>query len=228
MSITVSFVCRSRRSMLNFDPQTLVALAIILFIAFPVHEFAHAWTANYFGDDTPRFNGRLTLNPLAHLDIVGSLALILTQRFGWAKPVPINPYALGRRSPAAVMWVSLAGPLSNLIMAILAAIPFRLGLVSTTIIPNTANYWAASILYYIVLINLGLMLFNLIPIPPLDGAKVAEYFFPPSWSRVLNNIGPYAPLVLLAIVFIGPSFGINILGTIMGPPLQALLKLLIG
>lgn len=214
--------------MLNFDPQTLVALAIILLVAFPVHEFAHAWTANYFGDDTPRLHGRLTLNPIAHLDLVGSLALVLTQRFGWAKPVPVNPYALSRRSPAAGMWVSLAGPLSNLLMAILAAIPWRLGLVSFAVLPNTTEYWVARVLFDVVLINLGLMLFNLIPIPPLDGSKVAEFFFPPSWSRALETIGPYAPLVLLAVVFIGPSFGVDILGTIMGPPLRALLSLLLG
>ena len=117
--------------MLNFLPSLpdLITYAIILFTAFPIHEFAHAWTADQFGDDTPRINGRLTLNPLAHLDVVGSLMMIIAG-FGWAKPVPINPYALQKRSPAAPMLVSLAGPMSNLLMAILASAPFRLGLVS--------------------------------------------------------------------------------------------------
>ena len=94
--------------MLGLDPQTLISRILTLIIAFTVHEFAHAWTANSFGDDTPRMNGRLTLNPLAHLDIMGSLLLLLVG-FGWAKPVPINPYVLQRRSPAAVMWVSWQG-----------------------------------------------------------------------------------------------------------------------
>ena len=97
----------------GLDAPTLIARVFVLMTAFSVHEFAHAWTANYFGDDTPGRYGRLTLNPLAHLDVMGSLMLIFVG-FGWAKPVPVNPYALGRRSPAAFMWVSLAGPMSNL------------------------------------------------------------------------------------------------------------------
>ncbi len=108
----------------------LITYVVILLTAFPVHEFAHAWTADYFGDNTPRANGRLTLNPLAHLDPIGTLLMIVVG-FGWAKPVPINPYVLQRRSPAAPMLVSLAGPMSNLLMAIVASAFFRLGLVST-------------------------------------------------------------------------------------------------
>src|SRR5512139_2028222 len=115
--------------MLGIALSSLVSRVIVLITAFSVHEFAHAWTAEQFGDDTPRMNGRLTLNPLAHLDPIGSLMLLLVG-FGWAKPVPINPYVLSRRSPAATMWVSLAGPMSNLLMALIAAIPFQLGLVS--------------------------------------------------------------------------------------------------
>ncbi len=212
--------------MLGLDPQTLISRVIILIIAFTVHEFAHAWTANYFGDDTPRLFGRLTLNPLAHLDIMGSL-LLLIAGFGWAKPVPINPYALQRRSPAAVMWVSLAGPVSNLVMAIIAAIPLRFGLVpivlSNGILPS-----AASFLYAFMTINLALLLFNLIPISPLDGEKVATYFLPPSWSKRLDTIRPYGPMILLLVVFGGQVFGLNIIGAIMGPPLNALSTLLIG
>lgn len=213
--------------MLGLDPQTIISRIIILLIAFTVHEFAHAWTANFFGDDTPRMYGRLTLNPLSHLDVMGSL-LLLIAGFGWAKPVPINPYALSRRSSAAVMWVSLAGPLSNLGMAILAAIPLRFGLVpltvnSTGILPSPASF-----LFDFMTINLALLLFNLIPISPLDGEKIATYFFPPSWSRALDSIRPYGPVILLLIVFGGQLVGLNILGAIMGPPLNALSRLLIG
>src|SRR5512139_3541331 len=113
----------------GLDPATLIARMIVLIFAFTLHEFAHAWTATQFGDDTPRLNGRLTLNPMAHLDPMGSL-LLLVAGFGWAKPVPINPYALQRRSASAVTWVSLAGPLSNFAIAMLATIPFKLGLAS--------------------------------------------------------------------------------------------------
>jgi Zn-dependent protease len=213
--------------MLGLDPQTIISRILILIIAFTVHEFAHAWTANYFGDDTPRLFGRLTLNPLAHLDVIGSL-LLLVAGFGWAKPVPINPYALGRRSPAAVMWVSLAGPVSNLLMAILAAIPLRFNLVPAVYNPNSFFPSLYIFLMDFMSINLALLLFNLIPIAPLDGEKIAAYFFPPSWAHILDVIRPYGPMILLVVVFGGNLFNLNIIGAIMGPPLNALSKLLIG
>ncbi len=136
--------------MFNINLATFVSRAITLIIAFTIHEFSHAWTANYFGDSTPRINGRLTLNPLAHLDPIGSLMLLMVG-FGWAKPVPVNPYTLRQRAPSALMWVSLAGPLSNFLLALIAAIPFQLGFLTTndilmafasesTIIPSTINF----------------------------------------------------------------------------------------
>ena len=181
--------------MLSFLPSLpqLITYAIILLTAFPVHEFAHAWTADPFGDNTPRANGRLTLNPLAHLDPIGSLLMIIAG-FGWAKPVPINPYALQRRSPAAPMLVSLAGPMSNLLMAILASAPFRLGLVSIQDINQSTSSVLPNIPWFLFLfidVNLLLMLFNLIPLFPLDGEKVLDYFLPPSGQRC---IGKYPPL----------------------------------
>ena len=184
------------------DPSLLVARLIVLVTAFTVHEFAHAWTATQFGDDTPRMNGRLTLNPLAHLDLMGSL-LLLVAGFGWAKPVPVNPYALQRRSSAALMWVSLAGPLSNFLMAVLAAIPFRLGLVSFSGFGPSFLPSVAEVLWQFILINLVLMLFNLIPISPLDGDKIADYFLPPSMGRVLDRIRPYGPIILILVAFTG-------------------------
>jgi Zn-dependent protease len=214
--------------MLDLTPSMFISHVFVLLIAFPVHEFAHAWTANYFGDDTPYLNGRLTLNPLAHLDVMGSL-LLLVAGFGWAKPVPVNPYLLSRRSPAAYMLVALAGPLSNLLMAIVAAIPFQLGLVSlyeAQVAMFTASEHIlpspAQLLYVFVYINLLLMLFNLIPLAPLDGEKIASYFFPPSWGRVLDTIRPYGPLILLATAFLG------VLGFIIGPPLDWLMGILVG
>ncbi|MCL4561895.1 MAG: site-2 protease family protein [Chloroflexi bacterium] len=211
----------------NLNLPTLISRVIVLVIAFTVHEFAHAAVATAFGDETPRMNGRLTLNPLPHLDVVGSL-LLLVAGFGWAKPVPINPYALQRRSRAAVMWVSLAGPLSNLLMAILGAIPWRLNLISFA--PSTSKIFPSvgQVVLEFIIINLTLMLFNLIPIAPLDGEKVAEYFFPPSWAQFMDKIRPYGPMILLLIVFLGPTLGFDVLGWVMGPPLQALLGLLLG
>lgn len=218
---------------LSFLPSLpeLITYAIILLTAFPVHEFAHAWTANYFGDDTPRLNGRLTLNPLAHLDPLGSLMMIVAG-FGWAKPVPINPYILQRRSPAATMLVSLAGPMSNFLMAIIAAIPFRLGLVSIANISRTSGSLLptlAGFLFLFVYINLFLMLFNLLPLFPLDGEKVLEYFLPLSGARLLESIRPYGPVIFIVLIFILPRLlGIDLIGRLVQLVLIPLARLLIG
>ncbi len=213
---------------LNFTIDQWIAIAIILFISFPVHELAHAVTADRFGDPTPRSSGRLTINPIAHWDIWGTLLLVFTGGFGWAKPVPINPYALSRHSRAAVMWVSLAGPFSNLALSLLAAIPFRLGLIGIDSIFTGGAISLGIVLIYFIRINLVLMLFNLIPLAPLDGEKVAEYFFPPSWARVMETIRPYSMLILIAILFVLPYLGIDVLGAVLNPALSALTRLLTG
>jgi len=220
--------------MLGLSVNTLVAYAIVLMTAFSVHEFAHAWMANYFGDDTPRMNGRLTLNPLAHLDPIGSLMLIFAG-FGWAKPVPVSLYALERRSPAAPMWVALAGPLSNFLMALLAAIPFRLGLIKVYYLSGGFGYQSSvlpeflvQILYVFLTTNLLLMIFNLLPIYPLDGEKVASYAFPPFMARVLDTLRPYGSMILLLLILMGSFAGVNLLGTILNPPMTAFLRALLG
>lgn len=214
----------------NLDPATIISRIIILVIAFTIHEFAHAWTATMFGDDTPRNNGRLTLNPISHLDPMGSL-LLLVAGFGWAKPVPVNPYALSRRSSAALMWVSLAGPLSNLILAALAAIPFRVGLISVynVFLPNESILpTQEQFLYEFIYINLILFFFNLLPVAPLDGEKILLYFLPPSAARTYESFRPYGPIILMIIVFAAPFLGINILGRILGPPMDFMMSLLVG
>lgn len=216
------------------NPTVFIALvityAIILFTSFPVHEFAHAWTADRFGDDTPRVNGRLTLNPIAHWDPIGTLMMFLVG-FGWAKPVPINPYALTRRSSAAPMLVSLAGPMSNFFMAILAAIPFRLGLVSFQDAHLHVGSYIPPLAWFLVQfisINLLLMLFNLIPLFPLDGEKVLEFLLPPAGVRVLDNIRPYSSFILIGIFVLLPMAGFNLLGNVLYPAMDFLTKVLIG
>jgi Zn-dependent protease len=220
----------------NLTPSMLISYLFVLLTAFAVHEFAHAFVANAFGDRTPELNGRLTLNPLAHLDVMGSL-MLLVAGFGWAKPVPVNIYALERRSRLAPMWVALAGPGSNLLMALLFAIPFKLGLVSvfqaTMAIGTSQSHILPTIpqlMLVFVQTNLLLMLFNLIPISPLDGEKILYYLLPANGQRVMDQIRPYGPIVLLVLMMgsILLPGRINILGTIIGVPMNFLLNLLVG
>jgi len=213
--------------MLNLTPATIISRIITLLIAFTVHEFSHAWTANYFGDDTTRNNGRLTLNPTVHLDLMGTLMLLFVG-FGWAKPVPVNPYTLRRHSPSAMMWVSLAGPGSNLLLAIIAAIPLRLGLIAYSTSSSKLFPTLSGFLVEFIFVNLALALFNLIPLAPLDGDKVAEYLFPPPWVRFLERIRPYSPLILLALLFLLPYLGIDLVGWIITPVIMALGRVLLG
>jgi Zn-dependent protease len=204
----------------------IITYAITLVVAITLHEFAHAKVADLYGDPTPRQNGRVTLNPLSHLDPIGSLMMILAH-FGWGRPVPVNPYLLGRQSPAALMWVSLAGPLSNVFLAVLAAIPLRLGLGSILpaqpFLPSTQEF-----LYTFAFTNLFLALFNLIPLAPLDGDKIADYFMPPPVARVLEGIRPYGPMILIALLFVGPALGFNFIGEFVLPPVNRLMFLLLG
>lgn len=210
--------------MLGLDAPTLIARILTLVIAFTIHELAHAWTAVELGDDTPRRMGRLTLNPLVHLDPIGSLLLIFAG-FGWAKPVLTNPYNFRNGPRLGMAIVAAAGPFSNLIMALIAAIPFRLGLLNTD---NRLLFWLAFFLDQFIFLNLILMLFNLLPIVPLDGSKVLRGFAPREWDSWLNPLEQWGPFILLGLIFLG-SFGrFSLIGTIIVPPANFLYHTLIG
>jgi Zn-dependent protease len=213
--------------MLNTSFPELIARIIVLVVAFSVHEFSHAWTANYFGDDTPRSQGRLTLNPLVHLDPMGSL-LLLVAGFGWARPVMVNPVALRERSPAAPMFVALAGPLSNFFLAFMAAIPVMAGFVQYSAPSGGILPTSFQLLSEFVLINLLLMLFNLIPLSPLDGEKVLTFFMPASGKAFMNRIRPYGPMILMLLIFGAPLLGFDVLQFLIGRPMRALYFLLLG
>jgi Zn-dependent protease len=212
--------------MLGLDPATLISRVFVLFIALTFHEFAHAWTAYRLGDDTARLNGRLTLNPLAHLDMMGSLMLLIAG-FGWAKPVPINPYALLKRSPNGVAWVSLAGPLSNFLLAVLAAIPLRFHWVAVSYgdgsFPTLFSF-LAEFMY----INLALAFFNLLPIAPLDGEKILVTVLPPFLARGLAKVSVYGPIILLAVIMLSRIPNLNIFGALMNPVMNNMVNLLLG
>ncbi len=212
--------------MLGLDAPTIIARVITLLIAFTIHELAHAYVADQLGDNTPRRMGRLTLNPLAHLDPIGALLLVFAG-FGWAKPVMTNPYNFRNGPRLGMAIVAAAGPFSNLVMAILAAIPFRLGLLSLGdrfdaiggMLPTPAF-----LLFDFVVLNIFLMLFNLLPIGPLDGMKVLRGFAPRDWDSALNLLEQWGMFLLLALVFLGQG----LLGLLIGGPAGLLINLILG
>ena len=208
--------------MFGLSVSTILVRLIILFLAIPIHEWAHAWSAYQLGDDTASMRGRMTLNPLAHLDPIGSL-LLLFSGFGWGKPVPVNPYRM-RTNPRAGMAISAAaGPFSNFVLAMLLAIPFRLGWVGW----YTGGFSIGDLLLIAIQINLGLMLFNLIPIYPLDGEKILMGLLPPRWGDNLLRLRPFGTLILAVLLFILPRTGVDLIGMVIAPVYGLLLNLLL-
>jgi Zn-dependent protease len=212
--------------MFNLKPDDIICRVITLIIALTVHEFSHALIADRLGDTTPRAAGQLTLNPLVHLDFFGSLMVLLTG-YGWAKPTPINPYALRQNSKFAIIWVSIAGPISNLLLAAIAAIPLRLGLVQV-IAPTGYLPTLGEFIYVFFYINLILAVFNLIPFPPLDGEKILSALLPESAAAVYEKIRPYGPFVLMILIFFGPTINLDLIGWIMTPILNGLQHVMLG
>lgn len=213
--------------MLNQSPALLIAKLVTLLVAFTFHEFAHAWMADRYGDDTPRLYGRLTLNPLSHLDPLGSLMLLFTG-FGWAKPVPINSARIRQHSPTALLLVAISGPLSNFVLALLGSLPLRFGWVSNgppaiDILPSPFEF-----LWVFVTLNLGLMIFNLIPLPPLDGEEILVYFLPPDWERTYESIRPYGPYLLFLLLFMGPLIGFSLIDSLLSPAVVGMRDFLLG
>lgn len=205
-----------------FDPDRLVTLAVLFLTSMPLHEWAHAWTAFQLGDDTAARRGRLTINPLAHLDPIGTLSLVVFG-FGWGKPVPVRPYRLRgdmRRSHALV---SIAGPLSNLILAMVAAIPFRLGWVSL-FDGRSVISWQGVLMQFIG-INLALMIFNLIPFPPLDGSRVLAWLLPREWAVKLERLEQFGGPGLMLGLYLLSRLGI--LGLIVNPLMNFMFRALL-
>jgi Zn-dependent protease len=195
----------------HIDAASIILIAIFLLVAFPVHEFFHAYAAYRLGDGTAKMFGRLTLNPIVHFDPLGGLLLIVSVLssgfvFGWAKPTPVNPSNLRDRRNSEVL-VALAGPASNLVMALLAAVVIR-ALNATGLLAQLPDL-AFQVLFFFVLFNILLAIFNLIPIPPLDGSTLLWRFLPPQlvwqWRPILTQ---YGFIILLLFIFtIGPRVG---------------------
>jgi Zn-dependent protease len=187
----------------SFDLAPRVMILIPLLLSLTVHEWAHAWSAYRLGDDTAQMQGRLTLNPIAHIDPIGTLVLpLLGIPFGWAKPVPVSPtrFRRGVNMTRGMMVTAAAGPFSNLVLAVLCAVAF--GLVAR-FSPDalTAQVGVAPLLMMMIQINVTLAIFNLIPVPPLDGSRVVDGLVPYGWRPHWESIVRLSPLLLIAVIF---------------------------
>ena len=198
------------------NPGTMILLIPVILFALSVHEYSHGMVAYRLGDPTAKYAGRLTLNPLSHMDPLGTLMLFLVH-FGWAKPVPVDPsyFANPRRD---MLWVALAGPASNMVLAFLSGLVIRLmntdpgAVMALSFGPQLATMVILSLK-----INLSLAIFNLLPIPPLDGSKILYGLLPPEYDRLIYNLERYGPGVLMALVMFGMLTGVSILWAFIGP-----------
>lgn len=176
------------------DPLTFVLLAVPLLYSIIIHELAHGWVASLLGDPTAKIMGRMTLNPLKHLDPIGT-AMLFIFGFGWAKPVPVN-LNLVRNARLGLIWVSAAGIIANLLLAFLAVLLLRL-------LSPPPSGSIGLLLYYLAQINIMLASFNLIPIPPLDGSKILMGFLPERAVYLLTRLEPYGFFVIIGLLYLG-------------------------
>ena len=204
---------------------------IVLLLAISIHECSHAWSANKLGDPTATNLGRITLNPIAHIDLIGTVLIpffiIITGSgilFGWAKPVPVNPYNL-RNPRKDNLWVSFAGPLSNLSLAIISALIYHI-----IFFWSGGSFFSAEWVFFIkplilfilfsTQLNVILAIFNLIPVFPLDGSGVLMGLLPYESARIFEKTRPYGFLILILLLYTG------ILGSIISPLYSLIIKLL--
>lgn len=203
------------------DFRALLFMAPGILFALTIHEYCHAWTANRLGDPTARLQGRLSLNPIAHLDLFGTICFVLAG-FGWGKPVPVNPYNF-KNPRKGDMLVSFAGPASNFISAFVLGIIFRL-VYEFGILPSYLNM----MLLFSIRISLLLAFFNLIPLFPLDGSHILKGLLPYEYVASYENLSRYSPFILLGLVILGQQGGVSILSSILGPPVNFFSRLFTG
>jgi Zn-dependent protease len=205
------------------NPSALLAYLAAFMVAFitgiAFHEFSHAWAANELGDDTAARQGRLSLNPIRHLDPLGTILLLLVG-FGWGKPTPVNPYRLRNGVKKGNALVAAAGPVSNFFFAAVAALPIKLGLIDSIASFNDIGNASGSeilglFLIFVVYINVILGVFNLIPIHPLDGFKVAVGVLPGELSKQLNALAPWGPGILMTLIVLGFFTPYNPIGWVL-------------
>ncbi len=204
--------------------QRIILTAPPILLALTIHECAHGYVAYKLGDPTAKLLGRVTLNPLKHLDPIGTIMLFFSGLFGWAKPVPINPRYFKDPSKA-IIWVSLAGPLSNLFLAAVSALAYKLFVASgggfLADFPGLYKPLFFMVRWSII-INVSLAVFNLVPVPPLDGSKVLSNLLPPSKAFAFSRIEPYGFMILLALIMTG------VLDRVVSPIVFLMVGLLTG
>lgn len=205
--------------------QEIVLLVPGFLLAITVHEFTHGYVAYRLGDPTAKNQGRLTFNPISHIDPIGALALVLTRMIGWAKPVPVDPRYL-RNPRRDMLWISLGGPAANLVTAVALSVIFHAILILTggTVQSPTARFVLpplVTIISYGIQINIGLAVFNMIPIPPLDGAKILAGLLPRRQAFEFEKLEPYGFIILLLLIFT------NVVNYVIVPPIRFLTGLLL-
>ena len=191
---------------------------VALIVCLTVHEASHALVAYYLGDPTAKMKGRLTLNPLPHLDLVGSLVFLVTQRIGWGKPVPINPANFKNPMRDSAL-TALAGPMSNFILSFLVVLPWKY--LGGYMIGNALGAGVLNVLQYIFHVSIFLGIFNLFPFPPLDGSKIIGLFIPQKWERgyarfLFYGMKYFVAIILVDIFLLGNIFGFSFFRYIMG------------
>jgi Zn-dependent protease len=202
----------------------MMAIPIFLF-ALTVHEFSHGYIAYRFGDPTAKNAGRLTLNPIPHIDPMGAIVFILSGfTFGWAKPVPVVPYYF-REYKRGILWSAAAGPISNLILALGFGIIFRLiSVVSDEQLADILSAFTS----YAVIINCALAFFNLIPLPPLDGSKVLFGLLPDKYDYIIEQLERVGPFGLMILIGIGFLTGVSVIWVLIGPFVRFFFALFTG
>ncbi|MDA3938150.1 MAG: site-2 protease family protein [Spirochaetia bacterium] len=211
--------------LLNLPLQQLLILIPILLLSLSVHELSHGLVSTFLGDSTPRMEGRLTLNPLRHLDLYGTI-MLLVAGFGWAKPVRININSYKNKYSGLVL-TSMAGPLSNLLIALLFAFFLRIIVLSETLSFLQTDS-IINIIQYVMIINILLFVFNMIPIPPLDGSRIVTAVFKGK-GNFIKNYNRYGVFILLALLLMNRFFNVDILpiSRMMGSILRVMISLVL-
>ena len=206
----------------------ILGILASLVIGITIHEFSHAILAYKFGDDTAKLEGRLTINPMKHLDPMGSI-MLLVAGFGWGTPVPVNPFKVGKKRSRNLAIISLAGPISNLILGAILGTIFRMGLFSTDYSINSFPIVVIlDLMITLIYVNVILAIFNLIPISPLDGSKILAAILPSKYTPYLIQLDRWGPPILLSVIVVDIFLNIGILSTIISPIVLAIVKLFIG